>query len=91
MKKQIVTKSGFKCTADSDSLDDIRLLELLGELDNAPWNYGKAVAMILGDSGKEKLYKHVAEKDGRIPLSKLDIELTEIMEGLAGDEDTAKK
>lgn len=90
MKKQIVTKSGFKCTADSEYIDDIRFLELLGKLDEAPWLYSDAVAMIIGEAGKEKLYKHVAEKDGRIPVSKIDIELTEIMEGLAG-EDTAKK
>ena len=91
MKKAIETTSGFKCKLDDTILDDMRLMDMIAELDENQLLYPRFVAFLLGADLKEKLYKHIALKDGRVPISALTTEITEIMEQLGGGDDAAKK
>ena len=91
MKKTIETASGFKCKLDDTILDDMRLMDLIADLDENQLLYPKFVSFLLGDELKEKLYQHIAEKGGRVPIAALDAELQEIMEQLGGGGDTVKK
>lgn len=89
MKKKIETKSGFKCTIDDKVLDDMRTVEMIAYLDDNPLLLPRLIAKILGEDGKEKLYKHLENKEGRVPVSSLEPEMAEIVEQL-GEEDTKK-
>lgn len=88
--KNIETKSGYKCKIDPTALDDMRFLELVAGLDENPLLMPKFLSMFLGDKQKEKLYKHLETKDGRVPMEALQSELAEIMEQ-AGEDETLKK
>ena len=91
MKRAIETESGFKCKLDDAVLDDMRLMELISQLDENQLLYPKFVTFLLGEDTKEKLYKHIETKDGRVPIAALDNELQQIMEQMGGGGDTLKK
>lgn len=90
MKKKIETASGFKCTADDSVLDDMRLVDLIADMEKRPYIIGQLIEKLIGQANKEKLYAHHETKDGRVPVSTMEKEVAEIMEQLGGD-DTAKK
>lgn len=88
--KTIETDSGFKCKIDETVLDDMRFLELIATLDENPLNLPAFLEKFLGEKQKEKLYKHIETKDGRVPITALQDILAEIMTK-AGEGETQKK
>lgn len=86
MKRKIETKSGFKCTIDDVVLDDMRLVELIAGLENNPLLLPPLITKLLGEEGKEKLYAHLETKDGRVPTSALEADISEIITALGEDE-----
>lgn len=88
--KTIQTESGFKCKVDEAVLDDMRFLELIATLDENPLNLPVFLNKFLGETQKEKLYKHLETKDGRVPITALQDILGEIMTK-AGEDETLKK
>lgn len=82
MKKTITTSSGFKCSINEEVLDDMRLLEMIAELEENAMVLPRFLAMFLGEKQKEALYKHVEAKDGRVPMEPLQAEVSEIIEAL---------
>ena len=81
MEKQIKLENGFELTIDDVVLDDMELVDLLGELEDDPMKIGKVVKKVLGDQ-KNALYDHVRTEDGRVPVSVLTDAITEIFEAL---------
>ena len=90
MKKKIETKSGFKCTIDTDALNDMYLIDLIAEVDDNALLMPKLLTRLMGAETKTKLYKHLENKEGRVPIDALQSEIAEIMEQL-GDTDDGKK
>jgi hypothetical protein len=80
--RHITTKSGFRCDIPLERMDDWRIVETLAMAKKSPMDSYTAdiilAERLLGEDGKERLMKHVQEKDGRIPFSSMDRELTEI-------------
>ena len=80
--RHITTKSGFRCDIPLERMDDWRIVEALAMAKKSPMDSYTAdiilAERLLGEDGKERLMKHVQEKDGRIPFSSMDRELTEI-------------
>lgn len=74
------TKSGFKFKVKENALDDMRLLDAVAEVADGsnPLALSFVVKQILGES-RNALYQHVAEKDGRVPVEKINSEITEII------------
>ena len=74
------TKSGFKFKVKENALDDMRLLDAVAEVADGskPLALSFVVKQILGES-RDTLYKHVAEFDGRVPVEKINSEITEII------------
>lgn len=73
------TTSGFEYEIDGESLDDYELLEDLCELDNG--NTAKITSVLnrlLGKEQKEHLKEHLRTENGRVPMSKMMIEIEEI-------------
>lgn len=74
------TKSGFEFEVDENVVNDMRLVDAVAEVADGsnPLAISFVVKTILGDA-KEALYKHVAEEDGRVPVEKINDEVTEII------------
>lgn len=77
---KVKTSSGFECEIDEKNLDDMRLLDLVAEVSEG--NTAKISSIInkvLRDQ-KEKLYKHIEDEHGRIPIEKASNEIAEIFQ-----------
>ena len=73
------TSSGFEYNLDETALDDYELLEDLCELDNG--NTARTISalnQLLGTEQKDRLKEHLREENGRVPASKMMIEMGEI-------------
>ena len=73
------TTSGFEYEIDEESLDDYELLEDLSELDDG--NSAKTTSVLnrlLGKEQKDRLKEHLRTESGRVPASKMMIEIGEI-------------
>lgn len=79
------TSSGFEIEIDQKRFDNAELLDALSDL-----NAGDALAVsrvlsfILGKDDKKRLYDHLREEDGRVPVEKLSAEIEDIFQQ-AGD------
>lgn len=73
------TSSGFEYNLDETALDDYELLEDLCELDNG--NTARTISALnrlLGTEQKDRLKEYLREENGRVPASKMMIEMGEI-------------
>lgn len=86
----VETSTGFKCKISAETLDDMRLIELIAEMQEDATVLPKFLSLFLGEEQKAKLYQHVATKDGRVPLEPLQNEIAEIMEQYGGTSDGKK-
>ena len=86
MKREITTKSGFKCKIDDVVLDDMELVDAMAKAqDEDPLQITVVVKKLLGEETKQKLYNHVRGKDGRVPVEATTNEIVEIFEALGDD------
>lgn len=79
------TKSGFEFAIDEKKLDDMELLEALVDADDGDsMKKMKGLNAILnkffGEDGKKKLYEHLREEDGRVPVTRVSEVVVEIMQ-----------
>lgn len=70
------TKSGFKYEVDERATRDARVWELIDEDSTSSVRIPK---MLLGESGKEQLYKFVEDEDGYVDLNKVNEIVGEIL------------
>lgn len=73
------TTSGFEYELDESALDDYELLEELCELDEG--DTSKIISVLnrlLGNEQKERLKEHLRMENGRVPASKMMLEIGEI-------------
>ena len=86
MKREITTKSGFKCKIDDVVLDDMELVDAMAKAqDEDPLQITVVLNKLLGETTKKKLYDHVRGKDGRVPVEATTNEIVEIFEALGDD------
>ncbi|MDD3185910.1 MAG: hypothetical protein PHT76_11495 [Anaerostipes sp.] len=81
------TSTGFKFKVKDETLDNMELVDALGDSDNeneAPLAMSRICKLLLGDD-KKKLYDHVRAEDGRVPAEAIGKEITEIFQ-LMGEE-----
>ena len=80
---QIKTRSGFECEIDERCLDDMELLDLIADLEG-----GESLAAYRGilnkilPGGQERLYDHVRNDEGRVPIAAVSMEITDIFNAL---------
>lgn len=80
------TKTGFEFEINENAFNDMEVLDALSAL-----NKGEVFAIsdlcnkLFGNEQKKRLYDHIREEDGRIPLEKFSDELKDVME-LSGTE-----
>lgn len=79
----ITLDNGFKATIDESLFDDMRFIEMLGELESKPLTIGAVTKKILGAEQKEALYSFLETESGRVPVEACTACITEIMEKCA--------
>lgn len=73
------TQSGFEFEIDPEQLDDMEYVEKLAEIEENVLVLPKVIVMTLGEEGKKRLYDHLREDNGRVSVSKVSEEFTEIL------------
>lgn len=85
------TATGFEYEVDAKALNNMELLDAFADLQMDETNVAALVSIItllLGKEAKKRLYDHVRDEDGRVPVDKVSAEMVEIF-GQLGEQ--AKK
>ena len=78
---KVRTSTGFECEIDPGAMNDMEVLDMVVRIDEGDaLAYSPFLTKILGKENKAKLYDHVREADGRVPIEKVGAEVGEILE-----------
>ena len=81
------TKSGFAYSIDEENVDQ-EFLDALSEAeDGDPLKVSKALRMLLGDEQRKKLYEHLRNEKGHVPVK----EVMEAFRDILSNDDTGGK
>lgn len=74
------TPSGFEFKIPASVMNNMELVDLLSDYDGGenPIVLSKLCNLVLGKDQKQKLYDHVREKDGTVPIEKITTEIGDI-------------
>lgn len=80
------TESGFEFDVDKEVFDDMELLDALTEADRGSMTaVSEACVKILGKQQRQKLYDHLRQENGKVPIKLVSKEIINIMK-LLGEE-----
>ena len=78
---KVKTTTGFECEINTEAMNDMEILELVVRIDEGDaLAYSPFLTKLLGKENKARLYDHVREADGRVPIEKVAAEVGEILE-----------
>lgn len=84
--QKVITKSGFECLVDKKQMDDMELVDKIAEADAGnPLAVSAVIEKVLGKEQKAKLYNHIRNEDGRVPIEKVGEEIVEIITSLGSE------
>lgn len=84
--QKVITKSGFECLVDKKQMDDMELVDKIAEADAGnPLAVSAVIEKVLGKEQKVKLYNHLRNEDGRVPIEKVGEEIVEIITSLGNE------
>lgn len=83
------TSTGFEFEADNNQINNAEFLEDYAEMTSGNTSaVFRVIARILGKEQKAKLYDHIRDEQGNVPVDKLNVELGEIFGSLAKNPET---
>lgn len=82
--KEIKTASGFECSVDEGCFNDIELFEALIDLENKKIRVLPEVLRKILKEDKQRLYEHVRQPDGIVPMDAVMNEVMEIVAAAGG-------
>lgn len=86
--KQVKTSSGFEAAVNNEAMDDLAVIDLIDKIEEGDVRaYVDLAHIMLSDEDYERLTEHIKTEDGRKPISKLVVEVTDLMKG----DETIKK
>ena len=78
---KVKTKSGFEAEIDENVINNMELVDALEDVsDSNPLAISKVCKLILGEKTRKKLYDHIRNKDGRVPIEDISKEIMDIFE-----------
>lgn len=84
--QKVITKSGFECLVDKKQMDDMELVDKIAEADAGnPLAVSAVIEKVLGKEQKAKLYNHLRNEDGRVPIEKVGEEIVEVITSLGNE------
>jgi len=81
---KIELSNGFKFDFDETVLDNMELVDALAECENNELAIIPVCNLLLGKDTKKKLYDHLRDENGRVPIQAVMDSLMEILEEKAG-------
>ena len=72
------TSTGFEFDIENERLDDMELVDIMAEIDENPLLMPKLCKMLLGDEQKKRLYDHLRNEEGRVPIEAVTNAIQEI-------------
>lgn len=79
--KKVKLSSGLEMELNEKVMDNMELVDTLAEAaDEDPLAVSRMVKLVLGAENRKKLYDHMREKDGRVPVAQVSDALKEIFE-----------
>lgn len=82
------TETGFEFEIDREVLEDAEFLELYGEQEKDGRNLFAFIECAIGKDQKKRLYDHIRNEKGRVPMDKLRSEVGDILLSLAENPET---
>lgn len=76
------TASGYPYEISLDVFNDMRFFEALIKADENAAQLPQLIRLLLGEEGKEKLYEHHTNAEGRIPADKVMADVLEIIQSV---------
>lgn len=81
--KHIVLENGLELDVNESALNNMELFDALAEMtDGNALALSNVVKLMLGVENRKKLYDYIRKEDGTVPLEKVDVCVTEIMNRL---------
>lgn len=74
------TSTGFCYEIDEEKIDDMEFVEALAEANDDVLKIPNAIKTMLGAEQKKKLYEHLRDESGKVPLTAVIKTLYEMME-----------
>lgn len=76
-------ENGFEFVVDDDALDNMELIDAMADAqEDNPAMFSKAVLILLGKDQRQKLYDHLRDESGRVPIEAVTNAFVEIFEAL---------
>ena len=79
------TSSGFAFSISDEAENDMELFELFAEADQNPLVLPTLISKLLGSEQKKRLYDHLRNENGIVPVDKVGEELLEMLKGGGAD------
>lgn len=70
--------NGFEYNIDEKYLDNMELVDALSEIEDNPLHISKVCTLLFGKDQKKKLYDHLRDEDGRVPVEAVTQAVVEI-------------
>ena len=75
------TSSGFDYSISDEAANDMELFDLFAEADQNPLVLPPLINRLLGPEQKKRLYDHLRDERGIVPIDKVGDELIEMLNG----------
>ena len=75
------TSSGFDYSISDEAANDMELFDLFAEADQNPLVLPPLINRLLGSEQKKRLYDHLRNERGIVPIDKVGDELIEMLNG----------
>lgn len=75
------TSSGFDYSISDEATNDMELFDLFAEADQNPLVLPPLINRLLGPDQKKRLYDHLRNERGIVPIDKVGDELIEMLNG----------
>ncbi len=72
-------KSGFQFEIDAEALDDMEFVEVLADAEKNGLAFPKLCTMMLGEEQKKRLYDHLRNEKGKVPVKAVQDAIIEMM------------
>ena len=79
------TSSGFAFSISDEAANDMELFELFAEADQNPLVLPPLISKLIGSEQKKRLYDHLRNENGIVPVDKVGDELLEMLKGGGAD------
>lgn len=79
------TKSGFKFEIDEARVNDMEFLDALAETQDDVLGFSKVCTMLLGSEQKKRLYDHLRDDRGHVPIEAMQEAIEDILKSSGED------